>query len=539
MRRALVAIVACALPAAAHADAVSVHVVEVAGGVAYIDVGRAAGIVRGTTIAFGTVELIVTEATETTAVIELGTVTLAVGATGTANVTPGAVAATHTRAAPRPAEAFVGQWPHAQVPSAQQRPATVPLGAGAPPGRAHVTVIGQGFAAASRDAVDAEAQGRIIASFDLLADRPLALDADVAARVYASGANSGARTPLFVRTVQLRYGDAYDPRFALGRLRYAAASLGMLDGARAAYRTGVFEVGAFGGLVPDPVSGKPSTDASRFGAEVAYDDPSVPWQPRVSLTAYGSTWTGSLDERRVTATASARKDALWLDAWTELQSFATDNPWGASAVEVTGAGATADYRRGGKHVAVDVTFLRPERSLRLAAALPPEWLCTRQPQPGAGLDEPCTGGDSWVSASVSAGARGERWSVDAIGAIGRTNGVVTSFDSSGYVSGELRFGTRRLLAGASAGRANFGSWTAGELGAGVVMSHSVALSARYRPELIDYVASTGATLLHSVVIDADYPMSSSLDAALSLVGSTGVDRDAAAALATLVWRPLP
>ena len=538
MRSAITAVVVC-VASTAVASPLAVKVVEVAGGVAYIDAGRRAGVVRGTKVAFGHTELVVTDSTESTAVIELGKVTLALGAVGTANVTPGRSTATRTLPPPRPPEAFVDQWPVAQVPAAMQQPRTVPLGAGAAPGRAHVTVIGHAFGVADRAGVDGEAQGRVIATFDVLADRPLSVDADASGRLYTAGANGGARTPVFVHAAQIRYGDAYDPRFALGRLRYASTTLGMLDGARASWRTGAFEVGAFGGLVPDPISGKPSTDASRFGAEVAYDAPAIRWQPRASLTAYGSTWDGALDERRIVATGSARRDTLWLDGWVEMQSFASSNPWSASAVEITGAGATAEYRRRGTHLGVDVTFLRPERSLRLAAALPPEWLCTRQPQAGTGVDENCAGGDSWVSATVSAGARGTRWSVDAIGAIGRTDGYVTSYDRSGYLSGELRLGAERLLAGVSAGQAGFGSWTAGDLGLGVVLPHRSSLAVRYRLELVDYVAATDATLLHSAVVDLGVAASAAVDVAVSLVGSTGVDRDAAAALATLVWRPLP
>ena len=37
-------------------------------------------------------------------------------------------------------------------------------------------------------------------------------------------------TPLFVRAAQLRYGAADDPALLVGRLRYAASSLGALDG---------------------------------------------------------------------------------------------------------------------------------------------------------------------------------------------------------------------------------------------------------------------------------------------------------------------
>ncbi|HZJ62806.1 MAG TPA: hypothetical protein VFD36_04730, partial [Kofleriaceae bacterium] len=343
----------------------------------------------------------------------------------------------------------------------------------------------------------------------------------------------------FVRAAQLRYGDATDPWFALGRLPQAAASVGMLDGARAAARLGHLELAAFGGLVPDPISGKPGTSASRFGAEVLYGDDTARWRPRVAVTAYGSTWDGKLDERRLAISASVDRSAVWLDAWAEAQAFPSDNPWGAASLEITGAGATASWRAGGRHLAADVTFLRPERSLRLSAALPPAWLCTQRPQVGDVPDEACGSNDSWASGSLSAGLRGAWWSLDATGAIGRTDGVAITYDASGLLLGEIHRGPQRAFAGVSAGRASFARWTAGQLGAGLALSRRFDLAVSYRPELLDYVAATNAAVLHSAVVDARAAVTANLDLAISAVGTTGADRDVLALLSTIVWRPWP
>ena len=526
-------VIASARPAAA--DHLTVTVVDVAGGMAYVDKGSKDGVVRGTRITFGKAVLVTVEVTETSAVVELGTLNLAIGAKGTAVVTPGA-SELKVLPKPRPPEAFRDQWPAAEMPSATQDPKLVALGAGGPRGRTSVTVIGRGFAAADKDRYDAAGEARLIASFKLMTERPLAADVDVAGRAYREGANSKERVPLFVRAAQIRYGDANNPRVALGRLRYAASSIGMLDGVRAAAHLSRIELAAFGGLVPDPVSGKPETSASRFGVEAVFDDDSR-WRPRVAVTAYGSTWEGELDEKRLAVSASANHGALWLDGWGEAQAFSSDNPWNAKSVEVTGAGATASWRNRGKHVAADITYLRPERSLRLAAALPPEWLCTQQPQIGA-VSEECTGGDSWASGSLSAGMRGARWSVDAIGAIGRTNGVEITYDTSGFLLGEVRFGPQRLFAGASAGRASFARWTAGQVGMGFVMSRRLDIAASYRPELLDYVAATEPMLMHAAVLDLHYAATANLDLAVSAVGTTGADRDVLAILSTIIWRPI-
>jgi len=539
MRLLLVSLVVIAGTRSAAADRITMRVVDVAGGVAYLDAGRAAGVVRGTKIRIGRATLTVTETTEKTSVAELGGVVVAIGATGSADVTGGVASDVRRLPAPRPVEAFREQWPETAVPAVAQNPTLVPLGSGRPPGRAHVTVIGHAFVTADRNRIGGQGEGRVIASFDVLADAPLAVDLDVAGRAFRSGADGQARIPGFVRTAQLRYGTTYDPRFALGRLRYAASSVGMLDGARASARVGSLQIGAFGGVVPDPVNGKPDTSATRFGTELVYDNDTGPWRPRLALTTYGSTWEGELDEKRVTITGGAHRDAWYVDGWAEAQAFASDNPWGARAVELTGAGTTVQWRKHRLHVGSDVTFLRPERSLRLAAALPPEWLCTQRPEQGDVPSEGCTGGDSWVSGSAFAGIRERRWSIDATGALGRTNGVAVAYDATGYLAGELRFGPQRLLAGVSGGRTSFARWIGGHLGAGVALGRRVDATLRYRPEVLDYVAATGRMLLHSAVVDVHVALDSTLDLALSGVATTGVDRDAAALLTTLAWRPLP
>jgi hypothetical protein len=534
---AIVASVAAAAAPAA-ADPVAVKVIDVAGGVAYVAPGRAAGIVPGTRIQLRGIELVVIEVTEQTAAVRLGAERIATGDAGTADVTPGAAAEIRQLPKPRPAEQFTGQWPDAVRPATRQDPKPVALGAGRSPGRAHVTAIGKAFGVAGGGGRSGDVEGRMIASFDLMTDRPLAADLDVAGRVFSDGYTRGTRTPVLVRAAQLRYGDASDPRLALGRLRYAASGVGMLDGGRAAARLGGVELAAFGGVVPDPLSGRPDTGAARFGGEVAYDAAEAAWQPRIAVAAHGSTWGGELDERRLSIASSAGKDALRLDGWAELQAFPSGNPFGAGAVEVTGAGAAAQWRRRGRYAGVDVDFLRPERSLRLAAALPLEWLCT--PAPVAGdVATTCSGAGWWASGTASAGVRAERWGVDGVGRIASTHGEHSGLERSGYVRGELRSGRARAEAAVSGGKASFGSWTAGEVGGGFAPGRRADVSVRYRPELLDYVASTGPQLLHSIVADGRYGMSAAVDLALSAIGTTGPDRDALAVLATLVWRPLP
>lgn len=536
MRMRIVVASLAVLARIAAADPIAVSVTEVAGDSAYLSAGRAQGLAPGAIVVIAGHEVTVVEVTETTAVIRLdGTWRPAPGASGTATVVAGAAVSVKTLAKPRAAALFVGQWPDAERPADRQRPAAVPLGGnGVARGRSHVLVTAHGFGAADRDNTVGSAEGRIVASFEPMTERPLGIDLDVAGRIYSTGANKQARTPLFVRAAQVRYGSARDPQLAIGRLRYAASALGMLDGVRAALHRGDLELAAFGGLVPDPVSGKPETSASRFGAEAIYDLARAAWQPRIGVTAYGSTWNGALDERRLAAVVSANHGATWLDGWAEVQSFGSGNPWGASALELTGAGASATWRERGRHLGVDLTFLRPERSLRLAAALPAEWLCTMAVGGTA-----CSGGDYWAAATGSAGVRTSRFAVDAIGSIGESHGVYRGVDSSGYVRGELFLGTWRLLAGAAGTYAPFLQTISGELGVGYAPGRRFDGTLRYRPELANASASTGAVTLHSLLADLHYAMSSTLDLGLSMIGTTGPDRDGLAGLVLIAWRPLP
>ena len=531
----LICALAIAWPAAAAADPVTVRVIDIAGGAVYLSPGRAAGIIPGTRVRLRGAEATVVEVTEKTAMVRLAGDRVAIGDSGTADVTPGAAPAARPLPRPRPPEAFVGQWSDPVLPASQQQVVPAPLGAAAA-GRARIAVIGHGYGAIDRAHREGDAETRVIASFDVVAGRPFAADLDVAGRWFSSGFDRRTHTPLVVRAAQLRYGSADDPRLAVSRLRFAATSVGMLDGGRASARICALEVAAFGGLVPDPLSGKPDTAVSRFGTELSYDAPDAAWQPRISVAAHGSTWNGRLDERRLSIAASGDRDALRLDGWAEIEAFAADNPWGARGVELTGAGATAQWRRHGAHAGLDVTFLRPERSLRLAAALPPEWLCTLVP--AAPSTETCAS-TWWGAATASAGLGNARWAVDGGATLGDSHGEYRGLDRSGYLRGELRLGPSRLGAALSAGQASFASWTAAEIDAAYAPSRTVDLALGYRPELLDHVAGTGPELLHTVLADARLALSAALDLAVSASGTTGRDRDTLALLITFAWRPSP
>jgi len=529
---------AAALLLVAHeamADRVTVKVVDVAGDTIFVEPGRAAGLAPGVAVRIGERDLVVVDTTDKAAALRADATPVAVGDAGTAEVTPGA--ATPKLPAPRPLDAFRDQWPAAALPATTQQVTAVPLVAAARPGATQLAFYANAYSTLDKGGVAGQLEGRAVTSFAILDDRPLGADLDASARLFSDGYNKQERTPFFVRAAQLRYGSAADPSLVLGRLRYAATSVGMLDGGRAATHVGNFELAAFGGLVPDPVSGKPDTSASRFGAEMIYERASSAWQPRVAIVAHGSTWEGQLDEERLSVDASANHGATWLDGWAELQAFSSDNQWGASAVELTGAGASAEWRSQGAHLGADVTFLRPERSLRLAATLPDSWLCARVPKPGDVL-EACKGDDFWLATSASAGLRRGNLSIDAIGSIGETESLTRSVDTSGYVRGELRARAWKYFVAVSGGHVDFADWQAIEAGIGVSPSPRFDVSLAYRPERLDYTGATGSYTLHSLVADLYLAATPRIAVAMSAVGTTGEDRDVIALLMTIAWRAL-
>jgi hypothetical protein len=508
----------------AWADRVAVRVVDTAGDTSYIE--PSTGLARGMHVRIAGRDVAIVECTARSCSVHAP---LPLGATGTADAQVVQAEAAEKLPAPRPLEAFKDQWPSATLPATTQHPDAVPLGETRARGANHLAIIGHLAGNLDKDGSGGQVEARVIGSFDRIAESPLGADVDAAIRLFGTGTDSGAKVPVFVRAAQLRWGDGSDPALVIGRLRYAATSVGMLDGGRAAVRVGRLELAAFGGIVPDPVSGAPDTGAARFGTEATYDAPGA-WHPHVAAAVHGSTWDGRLDERRLSLAASANKDSTWLTGWAEAQLFDANNPWNAPAIDLTGAGASGEWRHRGRHLGLDVTFLRPERSLRLAAALPQSWLC-------ATTDTTCS--DFWVAATLSGGLAGAYYAIDAVGSLGTTQSLDSQGDVSGYVRGELGPRTTRAVIAVSGGHSAFSAWDAADLGVALAPSPRLDLSLTYRPERLDYAAQTDAFLLHNLVLDLRWSVSSAFDVAVSALGTTGADRDMLALLTTLAWRPLP
>lgn len=533
---ALAALAVLALTRPASAEPVAVKVIEVAGDVAYLDAGARAGLAPGTAVTLDGRTLIVLEVTATTASVRLDGPAPAVGARGTAEVTRGPAAggpAARTLPTVRPAEAWVAQWPDVTVPAAGQRPTPRPLGGGRP-GRVAASVVLRGAGHLTDDG-DLTASGELRGRLAAEVGSAVGLDLDVAGRVFTTG-TSGAYTPVLVRVARLRLGPSAAPLVEVGRLGTVADQVGALDGVHARRRIGGLVVGALAGLVPGELDTRPRTEAARFGVELGWDDPASRWQPRVGVVALGSTWRGQLDERRLTFDGEVARGALRGHGWGEVASFAADNPWGAAAVEVAAAGLGLGWADEHHHLDADLTYQRPERSLRLAANLPVDWLC----QGGSSGPESGCADASWTDLSLSAGAGRRRWSLDGGLNVGLDHAGDRFVAASAFALGELRGlpGGVRLQLGGSGGRERFLDWYGAE--AGVAYGRRLwDVALRWRPELVAYTGALDRLWQQGLVVDGRWALPARLSLAGTVVASAGPDRNALSAFTTLAWRPLP
>jgi len=211
---------------------------------------------------------------------------------------------------------------------------------------------------------------------------PAALRADVAVQRwlgrFATGVAQGdVRPRLRVRELSLLLGRPDGYRAELGRLRYAAATLGAIDGGRVeAARWGALSLAGFAGLLPDPIDGRPERGAARFGLELGLRGERLKSRPALALVGSGSVFAGRLDERRVQAQVALSPGAHHLSAYAEGAAFDRDNPWGRPSLDLTAAGGDVALRFGRARLGARFDLRKPERSYWLASALPVSWLCS-------------------------------------------------------------------------------------------------------------------------------------------------------------------
>jgi hypothetical protein len=380
--------VAKPIPVANNADTVPVTVVEVAGGNVYLKPGAAGGVRRNSKVTIDRREYFVTASTTSFAIIELGdTPAPREQATGVASVVTKEEEHPKELPPPHALEELRGQWTAWHPPAESQHPKPVPLGLPDHDRRYDVLVWGYvGGLAALGD----RGGGYLRAEIGLRMhvepfSAPLMLDVDGSAqRWFGAGIydRDGARPTLRVRELQLGYGNPGRYFGAMGRIKYAAATLGALDGIRARAPIGQdFSVSAFGGVLPDPLDGEPSTASQRFGAEVAFSKPEVGLRPEAAVVVHGSTYDGRADERRISGVVGIYPGRSRVGAHVEVSAFDKDNPWGVNTTELTAAGLDAMVRVGVLQLGAHADMRQQERSRFLASFLPPSWFCVRVPGP--------------------------------------------------------------------------------------------------------------------------------------------------------------
>jgi hypothetical protein len=379
---------------------IAVTVVEIAGSQAYLQPGASAGVRRGAKVLLGGKEYTVVETSDSFAVVEVGGAPPREQDRGQALAVAAADDKARELSQPRPLSEWSQAWPDAPAPARSQAPRFVPLGDAERDRRYDVT-----FSMTTGGMLPSGQPGGGIVHADLGArvhaepfDAPVTLDLDASLERWFAGdlgARSGAAArPLFwVRELLVGYSGS---RFsgAVGRMPYAASTLGTLDGARVSAPVGEgFYVGAFGGLLPNPLGGEPSLDAQRFGIEARYARPDLDLRPEAAVVVSGSTFLGRLDERELSGVLGLYPGLSRVGAHFEVSGFDADNPWKAKPIELTGAGLDGSFRRGILELGARFDLRQPERSRWIASFLPASWLCRTTPAaPGAPPGpEPCDG----------------------------------------------------------------------------------------------------------------------------------------------------
>ena len=374
-------------PPKAGATSVDVVVVEVAGRVAYLKPGAAGGVRRGAKVTIDRKEFSVVQSTSSFAIVFTDDEPLREQQKGQATIVSEENEKAKELPPPRPLATWQNGWAEEVAPASTQKPKYVPLGDVERDRRYDVrlsTAAGGVFPLGQRGAGIGYAQINARIHAEPFAATPIAFDFDGTVQRYAATPlsardGSSARPTLWLREALASYSRA--GYFAgIGRMKYAASTLGTLDGLRVRAPLGSgFSIGAFGGVLPDPLSGAPAGDAQRFGVEATYSRPELAMRPEGALVAHGSTFGGALDERRLSGVFGIYPGPARIGGTFEVSNFAGNNPWKASAIELTSAGVDASTRIGPFQFGVRADLRQPVRSRWLASYLPTTWFCRTIP----------------------------------------------------------------------------------------------------------------------------------------------------------------
>jgi hypothetical protein len=537
---------------------VDVVVTEVAGTHAYLKPGATAGVRRGAKVIIGDTEYVVSMATSSYAIIDLGDSPPKEGAKGKATAVDESEEPIARPQKPRPDSAFEGVWPTAEPPSSGKAVKFVPLGDIDTQKKTDVQlmVLGGGtFPIGDRGGsfAHAELNARVRAE-PFSAPVALLLDASVqnwfGPGVSGRDGNS-ARPILRARELMLAYGSQDGFSAYIGRMRYAAATLGTLDGLR--LRTtvgdGGFALAAFGGLLPQPDSSTPATDAQRFGAEASYSDPKSPLRPEAAVVINGSTFHGGLDERRISGIVGLFPGNARFGAHVEIGSYPAGNPFKADAIEINNGGLDGSILFGPVQLGIRIDMRKPERSLWLASYFPLSFFCLTVPPTAAQATDtknaPPIVCDGRTPTRVE-GALDATISLDRVIIAGGAN-TARDVAVGGLPSMLGAFVNARILKIAEFMRADAGvSYTSATymrmlgLTAGpgaTVLDEQLDLGAYYRFASIQYDAGGQARSENGVGALGTFIPNRQFAISLQAEAIKGSDVDALVAFVTAMWRP--
>lgn len=534
-------------------DKVEVTVVEVAGTHAYVKPGSKAGVRRGSHVFLGNREFIVGNSTTHYAIIDLGDDPPREGEKGEATVIEEAAQPDAPKLPkPRPDSAFDGQWPTEEAPASGKAVKFVPLGGEEAAGKNDVRItalMGGTLPIGQRGGTFAHAElnARVHAEPFTV---PLAFILDASVQNWfgpgvGDREGSSARPIIRAREILLQYGTTNDAfQGQLGRMRYAAATLDTLDGVRVRTNLGGgFSLAGFGGLLPDPNNGDPSTAAQRFGVEAGYSNPESSLRPEAALVANGSVFKGTLDERRIGGVFGIFPDHSRVGAHFEVGNYAAGNPFKAAAVELNNAGVDGALIFGNVQIGARIDMRKPDRSLWLASYLPHDFFCLLATTTAPGATQPICDGRTETRLEGSLDAT---LSLDNIIVAG---GATTARDIEigglpsmygGYLSGRVLHIAQMFRAdvGAAYTQSTYLNMLSANAGPGVsLLNDSLDLGAYYRFASVSYFAGGDARLENGVGVTGMYIPSRALAFTLQAEAIKGSDVDALVTLLTAMYRP--
>ena len=554
-RTGLAGLLACVILFAATSAAnaasgrrVSVKVIDIAGGRAYLTPGEAAGVGVGSVVVFRDRRYRVVAATGKHAVVEMKGRELRVGMTGRAEAKVRRTASA-SLPKPKPLTAYESQWQEPVLPATRQTPEYVPLGTWSDGDRIDLalsTDVGGTIALS-----DGESFGRASLRARLHAEpfeQPVFFDVDLAVRSWFGGniqnrPGSSSRPVLAIRELQFGYGTSTSPQVGLGRLPFVAVGVGRLDGLRVRSPSwGGFTIGAFGGTVPNPLDYLPTLDTTRFGAQLAYQNESLDAQPFVGLSVHASTFMGEIDERRLNLEFDVFPGNGHVAGHFELSMHDEVNPWQAPRFEVSAAGFDASIRVGLFQLAGRFDMRLPERSLWLTSYLPLGYLCNTVPDPAASTGDEVVclnSNDQRYFGGLDASFTFSRFALHAGANIVHSETGDEFEQLSGYLQARvLRIADMAWADFSVAAYArSFVSDYAARLGAGVDIPRIGEISAYYRISLNQYVASPTNWLQHSAGGIVYFALGHDLDLGVRVDGMFGEDVSVLVLGSNLTWRP--